>query len=107
MAVRIDQVLEYLDHHPVCYYADDVESMLGMLYDIYEKHNTVSSDKLDSCRQKLDIVLDSISDGDKTQCNKLINDICKEHEQLAFIHGVIVGLSLMSEIRTVISDSAV
>ena len=46
MAVKIDQVLEYLDHHPICYYADNVDSLLEMLYEIYARHNAINSEEL-------------------------------------------------------------
>ena len=107
MAVRIDQVLEYLDHHPVCYYADNVESLLGMLSDIYTRHNVISSAELDSLVKNLDAALETIPAGERMRCGDLVNVIRKEHEQQAFVHGVIVGLLLSTEIRSVITDSAV
>ena len=101
MAVRIDQLIEYLDSHPICYYADNVESLLGMLYDIYTKHNGINSNELRKLTQKLDVVLEKLPVDTRDGADRLVGEMCREHEQVAFVHGVVVGLCLMTEIRTV------
>lgn len=101
MSVCLDQVLDYLDHHPICYYADDVESLLGMLYDVYAKHNTISSAELECLWKNMEAALCPLPADQKEHCLALIHDWRREHEPLAFIHGFIVGLNLITEIRTV------
>lgn len=101
MAVYIDQILDYLDANPICYDADGVESLLQMLYTVYSRHNTVDSDQLRVLRDRVAAAFDLLPARDRELALSRIGDWCKEHEQLAFIHGFIVGIHLMTEIRTV------
>lgn len=101
MSVHINQVIEYLDNHPICYYADGVDSLLKMLYDIYAAHNAIDSEELRGLYQKAACVLEKLPPADGERLFTLICELCLEHEQQAFIHGFFVGMCLMTEIRTV------
>ena len=90
-----------MDYPPICYYADNVDSLLEMLYEIYARHNSINSEELGTLNQKLHRLLRELSSEDRERAAVLVRDVCREHEQLAFIHGFIVGLCLMTEIRAV------
>ena len=75
MAIRIHDVLDYLDHHPLCAECDDVKTLLGRIREIYVSHNNTAGEQV--CA------------------------ICAEREQAAFEQGIVVGMQLMTEVNWV------
>lgn len=100
MSIHINQVLDYLDNHPVCQYADTMESLMEMLHDIYAMHNSTDSEKLRSMLATLHSVMDSLPADDADALFDLVSSLCMEQEQLAFSHGFVVGMQLMTEVHS-------
>lgn len=100
MSIHINQVLDYLDNHPVCQYADNVESLLEMLHEVYTMHNSIDSEEIREKFRQLRPVLDALSLETADTVFGIVSDLCLEHEQLAFSHGIVVGMLLMTEVRT-------
>lgn len=99
MSIHIDQVLDYLDYHPVCQYADTMKSLMEMLHDIYVMHNSIDSEKLRSMFSSLHAAVDSLPETDADMLLELVSGLCMEQEQLAFSHGIVVGMQLMTEVN--------
>lgn len=99
MSIHINEVLDYLDAHPVCQQTDSMESLLEMLHDIYAMHNTFDSEairrKFHGLRHILNRIPEECRDGFYAQ----VCDLCLEHEQLAFAQGVCAGMMLMTEVN--------
>ena len=72
MSISVHEMLDYLDVHPVRNHEGDAESLLKMLLTLYSQYNTVSFGE-----------------------NEL------QGEELAFAQGILVGMHLMTELRTV------
>ena len=75
MAVSVHEMLDYLDVHPVRNYEGNATTILKMLYEMYAAYNTHSPA---GC-----------------EAGEL------QGEALAFAQGILVGLHLMTELRTV------
>lgn len=73
MAVYVHEMLDYLDVHPVRNYQGTADMLLKMLCRLYAEYNT--QPPVDDCRLS--------------------------GEELAFAQGILVGMHLMSELRTV------
>ena len=92
----IDRLKEELDKNPPCYGYRTANSLLDMLYMWYVEWNPVNSEeikqdflKLESCccaEKQIDGVLD------------IISRLCQNHEQVAFLEGLHVGIRLALEL---------
>lgn len=77
MSININQVMEYLDTHPLRLYKGDLRSLLELLHGIFAESNPVDSLRLREKYGSLDGIL----------------------EQLGFDYGLMAGMQLMSEIN--------
>lgn len=100
MSIHIDEVLDYLDAHPISGHNGDVESLLEMLHDAYCSYNSIDSDAIRGLFKKVDGVLEMLPSDAAEQLYSLVCDLCVEHEVLAFSHGIVVGMHFMTEVRT-------
>ena len=97
MSIHISEVLDYLDTHPICCHKGTVTSLMEMLYDVYVMHNTIDSEEI---QNKLQEVLILLPQNQHEPFLTSLCDICAGYELLAFSHGIVVGMHLMSEINT-------
>ena len=99
MSIHVNDVLEYLDTHQVCNYADGMDSLLETLHRVYTTYNAINSEELGCLYGKLQPVLELLPEKEADLLSDLVGDLCLEHEQLAFSHGVLVGMQLMTEVN--------
>ena len=99
MPIHVNQVLDYLDTHPICREADSVESLLGMLHDIYASHNHFNSGEIREKFHKIRDLLGNLTQREFDDVFCVVCDLCLEHEQLAFSQGVLAGMLLMTEVN--------
>ena len=99
MSIHTKDVYEYLDTHPVSLYEGDFQSLLEMLHYIYTTCNPIDSEKIRENIHQLSDILKPLSFEDNNTVTDLVIDLCSEHEQLAFYHGMTVGMNLMTEIN--------
>ena len=99
MSININQVMEYLDTHPLRLYKGDLRSLLELLHGIFAESNPVDSLRLREKYESLDGILEQLAYDDADEVNALVCDLCFEHEQLGFDYGLMAGMQLMSEIN--------
>lgn len=99
MSVHIDQVLDYLDTHLVCRNADGMDSLLGMICEAYMKFNNTDDEEIRHLFGDIGRILDPFSTEDAKRILSAICELCASHEVLAFSHGVLVGMQLMTEVN--------
>lgn len=99
MSVHTSQVFDYLDSHPVSRYEGDFQSLLEMLHYIYTTCNPVDSDMIRGKFRELGDVLSQLSNDDLNVVSDIVCALCFEHEQIAFSHGLSVGMHLMTEVN--------
>ena len=92
MPIHINQVLDYLDTHPIVQEADSVPSLLELLHDVYAAHSGFDSRQL---RESLPMLSGADFDAVAAQ----FRDLCPEQEQTAFAQGALTGMLLMSEVN--------
>lgn len=100
MSIHTNDVFDYLDAHPVSLYEGDFQSLLEMLHYIYTTCNPVDSQKIREDIKQLEDILKPLSFEDDNVVSNLVCDLCYEHEQIAFYHGLTVGMHLMTEINS-------
>ena len=101
MSIHINQVLDYLDTHPICQQADGMESLLEMLADIYLSHSNGNTAELYGLFSRLRRCMAALGQREQDALFDAVSELCARHEVLAFSQGFLVGLLLMTEIRTV------
>lgn len=99
MSVHIHDVLDYLDIHPVNQHGDDVFSFMDLVFHAYSMYNTMDSAALREMRKNLCAILAKLPDEDSEFLFDRIGEFCMEKERIAFAHGIVVGIYLMSEIK--------
>lgn len=99
MSIHTSQVLDYLDSHPVSRYEGDFQSLMEMLHYIYTTCNPVDSEKIRERFRHLEKILEPLSFDEENEVSNLVCSLCWEHEQIAFYHGMAVGMHLMTEIN--------
>lgn len=99
MSIKIQQVLDYLDAHAISRQADSVETLLGMLHDIYAMHNRLNSAEVRRLFQQMRSSLSCLSETEYDELFTLVCSLCVEHEQQAFAQGVLAGMQLYTEIN--------
>ena len=100
MSIHINEVLDYLDDHPIGGHEGGIESLIEMLHDIYVEYNTIDSDEMHRLFKEFDKQLEMLPYDVADRLFSLICDLCVEHEVLAFSHGIVVGMYLMTEVRS-------
>jgi len=99
MSVHIDQVIEYLDTKRVCDKAENMESLMEMIYYAYTQCHKVDNEKIRSLFARLRKIWEPSSERDGDEMFSLICELCIEHEVLAFSQGICAGMQLMTEIN--------
>ena len=100
MSIHINEILDYLDEHPIGCYEGGVKSLMEMLHDVYIEHNSVDSEEIHRLLQRFQDLLEQNPLDSRDALYGLVSDLCREHEVLEFSHGFVVGMYLMSEART-------
>ena len=99
MSINIEQVMEYLDTHPVGLHEGDLRSLLAILHGIFAESNPVDSSQLRAKYGELDGILKHLTFEEADAVDTLVCGLCFEHEQLGFEYGILAGMQLMSEIN--------
>lgn len=98
MSIKIHQVLEYLDSHPVRSYDGTIDSLLNLLCSAYMESNPIETDDIQKSFHTVDSILSKLPLDENNTLFCLILDLCITFERNAFIHGVSVGMHLMTEL---------
>lgn len=98
MAITIQQVLSYLDTHPLCASSQNLPSLLHTLCNIYNEYNPVEPPQIKAAFDHLDTILSKLSLSDNNQLFDTVIRLCIDYENTAFSHGMAVGVRLMAEL---------
>lgn len=101
MSIHIDQVLDYLDTHPICRQAENMPSLLEMLHDIYLSHNNGNSGELYGLFARMRQCMAGLGQTEQDALFDAVSDLCARHEVLAFSQGFLVGMLLMTEVNRI------
>ena len=99
MSINIEQVMAYLDTHPVGLYEGDFRSLLEILHGIFAESSPVDSGQLRAKYGELEGFLKHLTFEEADTVNTLVCSLCFEHEQRGFEYGILAGMQLMSEIN--------
>lgn len=99
MPICSSQVLDYLDAHPIHQHEGDFSSLLDMLFFIYTSSNPIENDKIHSVITQLYSTFAPLTSEQENTLFSTLRVLCEENELAAFSHGVLVGMSLMTELN--------
>lgn len=98
MAITVQQVLSYLDTHPLCTNKQSFTSLLQILCNIYYEYNPVDTPQMKAMFEQLDTILSKLSFSDNNLIFDTVIRLCIECEKTSFSHGIAVGVRLMAEL---------
>ena len=98
MSIHINELMDYLEAHPILCYDGSSQSLMEMLHDAYATYNFTDSAEIRGKFQEMRGLLGMLSNKDQDRFFNLVCDLCIEHEELAFSQGIVVGMHLMSEL---------
>ena len=99
MSIHISQVFEFLEQYPVCKHEGDIPSLLEMIREVYTSYYPVENEEIQKQLQQFHWILNKVSCEDRDNLFQKVNNLCLEYEKMSFYHGMVVGMSLMTEIN--------
>ncbi len=89
---------KYFSEHPPDCGQEDVRSLLEALCRIYTIYNPINADRIAQQLELLEPDLRSLSRKRVRHIRHIMENMCAEHEQEAFLTGVRVGIQLFAEL---------
>ena len=100
MAITINQVLDYIDTHPLCFHDGDFASVLDMLRTVYMESNAADIMEIQADFSSLRSVSEKLSPEERELLFQNVRSLCLQYEKTAFAHGIAIGLYLHTELST-------
>lgn len=100
MSITKQQVLDYIDTHPLRFQDGDFSSFLDMLYDVYSRSNPVDTVEIRRAFDSMHRVFALLPPEESDQLFSLMGDMCLQCERAAFAHGLMAGLYLHTELSS-------
>lgn len=94
----IERLQEELEKNPPNYGYQSANSLLEMLYMWYVEWNPINSAQIRQDYFLLEDWLSSGADGKLDNALDVVTRLCQQHEQLAFLEGLRVGVRLVREL---------
>ena len=99
MSIQIKEIFDFLDEHPLSRHQDGFESFMELLYDAYTQQNPIVTESTYKRLREIKTLLCELPPNTVERVNTLLYDFNLEQEILAFSHGIVVGMHLMTEIN--------
>lgn len=99
MKQYIDTLKKHLVEHPPNYGYHNAYCLLDMLCSCYMESNHADSASIRQAFAELDLHLEQLPLKENDAIFDVVCDLCTEHQRLAFIAGVQVGMRLFSELE--------
>ena len=94
----VERLKEELDRKPPCYGYSAAESLLDMLYMWYVEWNPINSEQIKRDFWDLEDYFCGCTERQIDEAMDIATRLCKNHEQLAFLEGLRVGVRLACEL---------
>ena len=94
----IERLKEELDKDPPSYGYKDANSLLEMLYTWYVEWNPINSEEIRTGFLELEAVFCCCCEGKTDDVLDIITRLCQNHERVAFLEGLRVGVRLVQEL---------
>ncbi|MBR3949329.1 MAG: hypothetical protein IKJ84_01520 [Oscillospiraceae bacterium] len=99
MSIRMKEIYDFLDEHPLNRYQRGFESFMELLYDAYTQQNPMITEKTYEKLRTIKDLLCELPPDLVEKVNNTLYDLNLEQEVLAFSHGIAVGLHMMTEVN--------
>ena len=100
MQITLQQVLDYIDAHPLRLHNGNFTSFLDMLHYVYTESNPIDTEEIRAEFSELRPILNMLPGEEADALFGLVCDLCLQFEKTAFAHGITAGLYLHTELST-------
>ena len=94
----MERLKEELDKNPPSYGYEDANSLLEMLYMWYVEWNPINSEEIRQDYLKLESLFMGRPEKKLDDEMDIVTRLCQNHEQVAFLEGLRVGIRLANEL---------
>lgn len=94
----IERLRQELNNDPPSYGYTEADSLLEMLYLWYVEWNPINSEQIRKDFLSLEPYWKGCSNRQVDEAFDIVSRLCQDHEQLAFLEGLRVGVRLASEL---------
>lgn len=94
----IERLRQEMEANPPCYGYRAANSLLDMLYMWYVEWNPINSEQIRSDFFALETYWRGCTDKEIDEAFDVVSRLCRNHEQLAFLEGIRVGVRLATEL---------
>lgn len=94
----IERLRQELESDPPCYGYPEANSLLEMLYLWYVEWNPINSEQIRQNFLALEPYWRACTGREVDEAFDIVSRLCMEHEQLAFLEGLRVGVRLAAEL---------
>lgn len=95
----ITHLKKQLLEQPLNYGYQDAKSLLDMLYCCYSENNPIGDSSIRKSFSVLDSYLSRLTLAENDLITDTVCDLCLQHERLAFLAGIRIGVLLFSELE--------
>lgn len=99
MSIHINDIVELLEQNPIHSYNGNIQSLLRLLYSAYSEYNVTNSPEARELFRSMDKHMEKLEYQEAECLNSNFMEICMNLEEIAFGHGILVGMYLMTEIN--------
>ena len=94
----IHQLQAYIEQHPISCGCEDIHTISELLYECYTEENPIDTNEIRVDFQEIDNIISELSFQDNDRIFALVCHLCTQHERLAFLEGLRVGMQLCTEL---------
>lgn len=94
----VERLRQELDKAQPCYGYSEADSLLEMLYMWYVEWNPINSDQIQRDFFSLEAYMSGCSEKQIDEAQDIVSCLCQNHEKLAFLEGIRVGVRLAAEL---------
>lgn len=80
-------------------YGDDAQSVLEMLYNVYNEHNGVDNNEIQQDFEDLYEAMHGKTLREKDRVIDAVCRLCRDHEKRGFTDGISLGIRLAQEVK--------
>ncbi|MBR6766410.1 MAG: hypothetical protein IKM02_00500 [Clostridia bacterium] len=99
MNLYIDRLNQQLEHYHAICGQEEPYSITELLWRDYSETNPVDDGRIRECENAILPVFESLSVDASDSLSDLISNLCTAYQRAAFLEGIRVGVSLMTELK--------
>ncbi|MBE6951449.1 MAG: hypothetical protein E7451_08970 [Ruminococcaceae bacterium] len=100
MNLYMQQFQTYIEQHQPRFGHEDIHTIAELLYNCYTELNPIDTTEIRGGFREIDQIIRNLSVQDNDRVFAVVCQLCTQHERLAFLSGLRVGVQLLLELQT-------